>query len=88
MPRTADFHHAIAHTSLPEAAGVVDDAAALDTAVDGLNTYATASDAPIRGLLCAWQSAAPRLLGRHNHRDLRECKCQKAEILEPPAPRG
>jgi hypothetical protein len=83
-----NFHHAIANTRLPEAAGVVDDAAALDAAVNVLKAYAAASDAPIRGLLCACQGPAPRLPGRHDHLDRRECKRQEAEVLEQPAPLG
>jgi hypothetical protein len=51
MQCTADFHHAIANTRLPEAAGVVDDAAALDTTVDVLNADAAAIDAPAVGRL-------------------------------------
>jgi hypothetical protein len=78
---TTDFHHAIASTRLPEAASGVDDTAALDAAVDVLKAYAAASDAPIRGLLGTCQGSAPRLPGRHDHLDLRECKCQKAQIL-------
>jgi hypothetical protein len=88
MPRTAHFYDASAHPRLPEAAGVVDDAAALDAAVDVLNADAAASDAPIRSLLGARQGPAPRLSGRHDHLDLREGRRQKAEILEQPAPRG
>jgi hypothetical protein len=88
MQGTADFHHAIANTRLPEAVGVVDDAAALDAAVDVLNADAAASDAPIRSLLRACQGPAPRLPGRHDHLDLRECKRQKAEILEQLTARG
>jgi hypothetical protein len=48
MQGTADFHDAIANARLPEAAGVVDDAAALDAAVDVRNAHAAARDAPIR----------------------------------------
>src|SRR5919198_3180242 len=45
MQGTADFHDAIANAGLPEAAGVVDDAAALDAAVDVLKAHAAARDA-------------------------------------------
>ena len=82
MQRTADFHHAIANTRLPEAAGVVDDAAALDAAVDVLDTHATAGDAPIRRFLRTREGPAPRLPRRHDDVDPVERKRQEAEILE------
>ena len=88
MQRTADFHKQIADARLPQAADVVDDAAPLDAAVDVLDAHTSAGKAPIRGFLRAREGPAPRLLGRHDHLDLRECKCQKAQILEQPAPRG
>src|SRR5882724_2036697 len=88
MQRTADFHKQIADARLPQAADVVDDAAPLDAAVDVLDAHTSAGNAPIRGFLRARAGPAPRLLGRHDHLDLRECKCQKAQILEQPAPRG
>jgi hypothetical protein len=65
MSRTADFHDAIANASLPKAAGVVDDTAMLDAAVDVLDAHATPRDAPILGLLCARRGPATRLAGRH-----------------------
>ncbi len=88
MQRTADFHDAIANACLPEAAGVVDDTAALDTAVDMLNAHAAARDALICGPLGACKGPAPRLPGRHDHLDVWERERQKAEILEQPAPGG
>jgi hypothetical protein len=51
MEGTADFHDEIAGPRLPEAAGIVDNAAALDAAVDVLN--APACDA----VLAACESA-------------------------------
>jgi hypothetical protein len=71
-----------------QAAGVVDDAAALDAAVDVLDAHTSAGHAPIRGFLQAREGSAPRLLGRHDHLDLREGKGQEAQILEQPAARG
>jgi hypothetical protein len=41
MERTADFHHEIADTLLPQADPVFDDAAALDTTVDMLDAQPT-----------------------------------------------
>jgi hypothetical protein len=65
MQRTADFHHAIANPRLPEAAGVVDDATALDAAVHVLDARAAAGDAPIRGFrvgipMVTWSSVDAR----------------------------
>jgi len=85
MPCTADFHEQIADARLPQAAGVVDDAAAFDAAVDGLDAHATASNAPIRRLLRAHEGPAPWLPRRHDDADLLECKCQEAGILEQSA---
>jgi hypothetical protein len=63
MQRTADFHDAIANAGLPQAAGVVDDAATLDAAVDVLKAHAAARDAPIRRLLRACEVPASRFAG-------------------------
>ena len=88
MQRTADFHDQITDTRLSEAIGVVDHAATLDTAVDVLDTHTSAREAPIRGFLRARKPAATWLSGRHDHLDLVTRKCQEAQILEQPAPRG
>lgn len=88
MKRTADFHDPIADARFPQAARIVDNAAALDAAVDVLDTHAAACDAPIRRFLRARQGAAPRLLRRHDHLDLLERECQEAQILEQPAACG
>ena len=85
MQRTADFHEQIADARLPQAAGVVDDAAALDAAVDVLDAHATARDAPIRRFLRAREGPAPRLPRRHDDVDPVERKRQEAEILESSA---
>ena len=53
MQRAANFHDPIADTRLPEAARIVDDAAARDAAVDVLDAHTTAGDPPIRGFLRA-----------------------------------
>ena len=88
MQRTADFHHQIADARLPEAVGVVDDTTALDTAVDVLDTHATARDPPIGGFLRPREGPAPGLLGGHDDLDVVEREGQEAEILEQPAARG
>jgi hypothetical protein len=82
MQRTADFHDQIANARLPQAAGVVDDTAALDTAVDVLDAHAATREAPICGFLGAREGAAPRLPGRPDDLDLIECERQAAEILD------
>src|SRR5215510_9824739 len=53
MQRTADFHDQIAGARLPQAAGSVDNAAALDAAVDVFDAHTSAGDAPIRSFLHA-----------------------------------
>jgi hypothetical protein len=62
MQSTADFHNQVTDTRLPEAAGVVHDATALDAAVDGLEAHAPTGDASIRGFLRPRESPASRLL--------------------------
>jgi hypothetical protein len=88
MQRTADFHDQIADACLPEAAGVVDDATALDAAVDMLDAHAPAGDATIRGFLRTRESPTSWFPRRHDDLDVVQCERQEAEILEQPAPRG
>jgi hypothetical protein len=88
MQRTADFHHTIADACLPQAAGVVDDATALDAAVDVLDTHASTRDAPIHCFLRACEGPASRLPGGHDDFHLIECERQEAQILEQLAARG
>jgi hypothetical protein len=71
MQRTADFHNQVTDADLPEAADVVDNAAALDAAVHMLDTHPPASDAPVGGFLRACEGSPPGLSGRHDHFDLR-----------------
>src|SRR5262245_35637195 len=72
----ANFHHPIAEAGLPEAADVVDDTAALDTAVDVLNPDPATRDAPIGRFLRAREGSAPGLLGGHDDLDLVQGKRQ------------
>jgi hypothetical protein len=88
MQCAADFHDPIADARFPQAARVVDNATALDAAVDVLDADATACDASIRGFLGAREGSAPRLLGGHDDLDLVERERQKAEVLEQPAAGG
>ena len=88
MQRTADFHDQIADADLPEAIGVMDDAAALDATVDVLDPDPATGDAPMGPFLGAREGPTPWLLGGHDDLDVVECDGQAAEILEQPAPRG
>ena len=88
MQRTADFPNHIAHARLPQAARVVDDAAALDAAVDVLDTDPAPRDPPIGRFLRARESPAPWLLRGHDDLDLVTREGQEAESLEPPAAGG
>jgi hypothetical protein len=66
----------------------VNNATALDAAVDVLDPHATARDAPIGGFLCPCESPAPWLLGGHDDLNVIEREGQETEILEQPAARG
>ena len=88
MQRTANFHQQSANACLPEAIGVVHDTTALDAAVDGLDTHATARDASIGSFLRPGARPAPRLLGGHDDLDVVEREGEEAQILEPPAACG
>ena len=88
MQRTADCHDLLSGTYLPQAARVLDNATALEAAVDVRDADATACDAPIHGCLCVREGLAPRLLDGHADRDVVARECQKAEVLAQPAARG
>jgi hypothetical protein len=64
----------------------VDDAAALDTAVDMLDAHAPTGDAPIRSLLRVCELPSSWLSGRHDDLNLAERERQEAKILEQLAP--
>jgi hypothetical protein len=88
MQRTADFHDQIAAACPPEAAGVVDDATALDAAVHRLEAHAPAGDATIGRFLRPRESPTSWCPRRHADRDVVQCERQAAEILEQPAAGG
>jgi hypothetical protein len=88
MQRTADFHDQIADACLPQAVRLVHNATALHAAVDVLDADAPTRDASIRRFLRPCELPSSRLLCRHDHLDLWECKRQKPQILEQPAARG
>ena len=81
MQGTAEFHHQIADTFLPQADPVFDDAAALDTVVDMLDPQPTLVQRLVRHLLRQRELLAAWLLGRHEDLDLREREGQEAQIL-------
>jgi hypothetical protein len=60
MQRTADFHDQIIDARLPQAAGIVDNATALDTAVDMLDAHAPTREAPLGPLGATRGRRAPR----------------------------
>ena len=82
MQAAADFHDTIVHARLSEAAGVVDDAAALDTAIDVFDAHAAARNAPVGRLLRLCEFPSSWLPGRHNDLHLGKRECQEAQILE------
>ena len=86
MQGAADFHHQITDARLPQAARVVDDAAALHAAVDVLNADAAACNPSIGGFLRPREGSAPWLLGRHDDLDVVKRERQEAQILQLPAP--
>jgi hypothetical protein len=88
MQGAADLHDPIADARLPQVARVVDDTAALDTAVDVLDAHAAARNTPICRLLRARQGPAPWLPGGHDDVDMAKRKPRKADILQPAATRG
>jgi hypothetical protein len=88
VPCTADFHDQIADARLSEAAGVVDNAAALDAAVDVLDADAATCQASIGGFLAAREGAAAGLAGGHADLDQVERERQEAQVLEQPTARG
>ena len=81
MQRAADFHHQITDARLPQAADVVDDAAALHTAVDVLNAGTAACNPSIGGFLRPREGSAPWLLDRHDDLDVVEGERQEAQSL-------
>src|SRR5436190_22672710 len=86
MQGTAEFHHQIADTLLPQADPVLHDAAALDTALDVLDAQPTLVERLVRPLLLPRELLAAGFLGRHEGRHLRERARQETQILQEPAP--
>ena len=88
MQGTAEFHHQIADTLLPQADPVFHDAAALDAAVDMLDPQPAVVQGLVGPLLLPGELLAAGFLRRHEDLDLGERERQEAQILQQPAPRG
>ena len=66
----------------------MDNAAALDAAVDMLDADAATCNASIGGFLAAREGSAAGLAGWHDDLDLVKHERQEAQILEQPTARG
>ncbi len=78
MQRTTDCHHQIANTLLPQADAVFDDATALDTPVDMLDSPPPAVSLLVGHVLLPRQCLAAWLLDRHQDVHLGKCERQEA----------
>ncbi len=84
MQGTAQFHHEVADTCLPQADAVFDNATALDTTVDMLDAEPAVVQRLIGELLLQRQLRAPGFLGGHKDLHLGQGKRQEAQILQQP----
>src|SRR5215510_4323795 len=83
---TAEFHHQITDSLLPQADPILHDTAALDTAVDMLDPQPTLVERLVGTVLLRRQLLAAGFLGRHEDRHLGQRERQEAQILQEPAP--
>src|SRR5437773_7657822 len=81
MQGTAEFHHEIADTLLPQADPVLHNTAALDTAIDVLDAQPTLVERLVGQVLLQGQLPTAGLLRRHEDLHLREREGQEAQIL-------
>ena len=81
MQGTAEFHHQITNSLLPQADAVFHDATPLDTAVDVLDPEPPLVECLVGPLLLQGQLPTAGLLRRHQDRHLREREGQEAQIL-------
>ncbi len=88
MQGTAEFHHQIADTLLPQADPIFDDAATLDTTVDMLDPQPAVVQGLVGQFLLPRQLLAPGFLRRHEDLDLRQRERQEAQVLQQPTPGG
>src|SRR5207249_8910026 len=87
MQSTADFHHDIADTFLPQAEPIFHDTAALDTAVDMLDPQPTLVQSLVREVLLHRELLTTGFLGRHEDLYLGQRERQETQVLQQPAPR-
>src|SRR5438105_13452496 len=87
MQGTADFHHDIADTFLPQVEPIFHDTAALDTAVDMLDPQPTLVQSLVRQLLLPRELLTAGFLGRHEDLHLGQRERQETQVLQQPAPR-
>src|SRR6266446_5811911 len=86
MQGTAEFHHEIADTVLPQPDPVFDDTTALDATVDMLDPQPTLVQGLVGQLLLQGQLLTAWLRRRHENLHLRERERQEAQILQQPTP--
>jgi hypothetical protein len=79
---TAEFHHEIADTLLPQADAIFDDATALDTTVDLLDASPTMVQGLVGAFLFQHQLLAMWCLRQPEELDLRQREGQEAQILQ------
>ena len=72
MQGTAEFHHEITETLLPQANAVFDDTTAFDTAVDMLDAQPALMQGLVREFLLQRQLLATGFFGRHEDVHLRQ----------------
>jgi hypothetical protein len=87
VPGTTACQDAITDALLPQAAPVLHDAAALDTAVDMRDPQPTLGQRLVGPWLFPGQLLAVWLLGRHEDRHPRQRQGQEAQLLSQSAPR-
>src|SRR5215475_12488591 len=87
VQRTAEFHHQITDTLLPQAHAVFHDATPLDAAVDMLDTEPPLVERLVGQALLQGELPTTGLLRRHEDLHLRECEGQEAQILQQSTPR-
>jgi hypothetical protein len=78
---TGDFHHQVSYAATVETDTILDDAAALDTADDVLDTDPAAREGLIGGFLFSGEVSTTRLLDGLKHLDPIKGEGQKAEVL-------
>jgi hypothetical protein len=86
MQGTAEFHHEIADTLLPQAAPVFDDPTPLDAAVDMLDPEPPLVECLVGQLLLQGQLRTAGLLRRHEDLHVGQRERQEAQILQQPTP--